>query len=72
MKSTTDFKVEFLVPGISSIKEVELDVSTRCIKISLPSLSKRREINLEKPVNVDSVKAKLLKKEGKLSVILPF
>jgi hypothetical protein len=51
---------------------MELDISPVCVKLRIKENNKKTEINLDKKINVEQVKAKLAKKEGKLKVTLPF
>lgn len=64
--------IEFLVLGVQSISEMELDISPVCVKLKITSSQRTAEIPLQKKAKVDQVRAKLLKKEQKLRVTLPY
>lgn len=64
--------LEFLVPGIQSIAELELDISPMCVKLKIVGSERSAQIDLQRRANVDQTRAKLLKKEQKLRVTLPY
>lgn len=71
MKSSDkDCTIEFLVPGVQSISELELDISAICVRLKAGDRSV--QIDLQHRANVDQARAKLLKKEHKLRVSLPY
>lgn len=71
-KTEIDVAIEFLVHGVQSINDLELDISPNCVKLKIKDSNKKVEISLDKKVNVNQVKAKMAKKEGKLKVTLPY
>jgi hypothetical protein len=57
---------------VSSINDLELDTSAVCVKLSIKNTDRTAKIDLDKKINVEEVKAKMLKKESKLRVVLPY
>jgi len=73
MKSSDkECTLEFLVPGVQSISELELDISEVCVRLKITSSQRCVQIDLQHRANVDQTRAKLLKKEQKLRVSLPY
>jgi hypothetical protein len=42
------------------------------VKLSIKNTDRTAKIDLDKKINVEEVKAKMLKKESKLRVVLPY
>lgn len=71
MKETEDsYHFEFLVPGVNSINELELEVSSKVLKLA--TKEKQLELPLKKGIDENRVRAKLKKKLQKLLVDLYF
>lgn len=70
-QSETGYNFQFLLPGVISIKDVDLEMKQDCVKLKSAG-KKELIIALKRPINEDTIKAKFKKAEYVLKLQAKF